>query len=420
MTSATSAPSPKTVWTEEKIRAILASEPYNYQAISLPFGIRTDGHDRSATADAIFQGDWKGQSVLDVGASLGYFLFEAKRHGAGHCVGMDLSADNVRRASTLADILGLDVSFRYGDLDAGPIGENFDNVFCLNVIHHLVDPILGLNRLIEAARKRVVLEVATVGSHDRRKLGLGYLQSSMLEKLPAIIVGRGTAGEGIKQFYLTISAIENLMRFRRGCFARVTIKRSGFKNRFLVVAEKRNIANLLVVAAPPGLELERHASEISVGTGEAGTAALACGMKGAPLLQAADYHVTQQPDLDRQILVYDIMRPLSSGAMSYSHDPALDVIPQGRKVTVLTLWKDPDAVLDRVRKDISSRTGSARKQLKRALENMQSRRDLITRYSNWFAYAEGKGEQLVMDMSGKQPVMMNVAEWRQRYVPGAS
>ncbi len=419
MTSAARAPSPPTVWTEERIRATLASEPYNYQAISLPYGIRTDGHDRSATADAIFQGDWKGQSVLDVGASLGYFLFEAKRHGAGHCVGMDLSADNVRRASTLTEMLGLDVAFRYGDLDAGPIGETFDNVFCLNVIHHLVDPILGLNRLIEAARKRVVLEVATVGSHDRRKLGLGYLQSSVLEKLPAIIVGRGTAGEGIKQFYLTISAIENLMRFRRGCFARVTIKRSGFKNRFLVVAEKRSIANLLVIAAPPGLELERHAFDVSAGSGKAGAAAVACGMQGAPLLQASDYHMTQEPDIDRQILVYDIMRPLSSGAMSYSHDAALDVIGQGKKTTILTLWSDPDAVLETVRKDISRSSGSARKQLKRAFENMQSRRDLITRYSNWFAYTEGKGEQLVMDMSGKEPVMMSIAQWREKYGAGA-
>jgi 2-polyprenyl-3-methyl-5-hydroxy-6-metoxy-1,4-benzoquinol methylase len=412
MTFTTGASSSKTVWTEEKIRATLASEPYNYQAISLPFGIRTDGHDRSATADAIFTGDWKGQSVLDVGSSLGYFLFEAKRHGAGRCVGMDLSADNVRRASTLADILGQDVEFMYGDLDAGDLQETFDNVLCLNVVHHLVDPILGLNRLIEAARRRVVLEVATVGSHDRRKLGLGFLQSSILEKLPAIIVGRGTAGEGVKQFYLTIAAIENLMRFRRGCFARVEIRPSGFKNRFLVVAEKRRIEHLLVVAAAPGAGLEKAAAEVA-----SGNLAPDFAMKGAPLMMAANYHEPQTASLDRQILAYDIMRPLSSGAMSYSHDPAVDVIAGGRKVRFLTLWNSPDTIIGNVQKAIAASSGGAKKQLKRALENMLGPRELISRYNDWFAFTQTKGDHTIMDVSGPEPRLMSLEEWRSAHSP---
>lgn len=415
MTSASSAPSPTALWTEERIRATLASEPYNYQSIALPYGIRTGGHDRAPTAQAIFQGDWKGQSVLDVGASLGYFLFEAKRHGAGHCVGMDLSADNVRRGATLADILGLDVKFRYGDLDAGPIGETFDNVFCLNVIHHLVDPILGLNRLIEAAGRRLVLEVATVGSHDRRKLGLGLLQSSVLEKLPAIIVGRGTAGEGVKQFYLTISAIENLLRFRRGCFSRVTVKPSGFKNRFLVVAEKRRIETLLVVAAPPGAGLESVTAEIASGSGGAASAVASLGMAGAPVLAAVNYHQPQEAYLPRQILSYDFMRPLSSGAMSYSHDPAIDVIAGAAKARFLTIWEKPEAILARVEKEIASRSGAARKQMKRAQENMPGRRELISRYNDWFAYAQGKGDHMILDVSCGTPRLMDLAAWRAEF-----
>ena len=410
MSFANSAAPSRTIWTEEKIRATLASDLYNYQAIPLPYGLSTRGHDRSATAQAIFTGNWKDQSVLDIGSSLGYFIFEAKRRGAGRCLGLDLSTDNVRCASTLADILGLEVEFRYGDLDAGPIGETFDNVFCLNVIHHLVDPILGLNRLIDAARKRIVLEVATVGSHDRRKLGLGLFQSRMLEKLPAIIVGRGTAGEGVKQFYLTIPAIENLMRFRRGCFAQVVTKPSGFKNRFLVIGEKRRIKNLLVVAAPPGVDLEARADAIAAGSG------VPENWKGSPVLNAKDYYLPQPPELDRQIFVYDFMRPLVSGATSYSHDPAVDVIEGGSNVTFVTIWNDPDTVLKKVSKDIALVSGAAKKNLKRALENMRQRSDLIARYDNWFAYSQGKGEHMILDVSNSTPRMLDVAEWRNKFI----
>lgn len=415
MTTSPGAALAKTNWTEEKIRQTLESDLYNYQAIPLPYGLSTRGHDRSPTAKAIFTGDWKNQSVLDIGSSLGYFLFEAKRHGAGRCVGLDLSTDNVRCASTLADILGLDVEFRYGDLDEGPIGETFDNVFCLNVIHHLVDPILGINRLIEATKNRLVLEVATVGSHDRRKLGIGLLQSFALERLPAIIVGRGTAGEGVKQFYLTISAIENLMRFRRGCFASVTVKPSGFKNRFLVVGEKRRIENLLVVAAPPGLGLDARAREIASGSG-IGAVTQGLVAKGAPVLNAADYHLPQPAVVPNQILAYDFTRPLSSGATSYSHDPVVDVFACGRKVSFLTLWNNPDAVVAKVSKDVSESSGPAKKQLKRALEHMRTTRDLIMRYDNWFAYTEGKGEHRILDLSGAQPKLMDIATWRSAYV----
>jgi SAM-dependent methyltransferase len=413
MTLIENASSSKTIWTEEKIRATLASEPYNYQAIQLPFGLKTQGHDRSATAEAIFTGDWRGQSVLDVGSSLGFFLFEAKRRDAGRCVGMDLSADNVRRASTLADILNMPVEFRFGDIDAGPVGELFDNVLCLNVIHHLVDPILGMNRLIEAAGRRLVLEVATVGSHDRKKLGISWLQSSMLEKLPAIIVGRGTAGEGIKQFYLTISAIENLLRYRRGCFASVEIKPSGFKNRFLVVAEKRKIDQLLVTAGAPGTELESHAAGIAGGAPEDAATARRFGMQGAPLLKAADYHKPQKVSQDRVLLEYNIMRPLISGAMSYSHDPAVDVILAATETTFLTLWDEPAIILARLQKAIAA--GSGGKQLKRAFENMSSERDIISRYRNWFSYTKGKGEHWIRTGMNGSPRFMTVQEWEEKY-----
>jgi len=377
-------------WTEAEIKAVLASEPYDYQAIKLPFGLSTGGHDRQATADLIFQGDWSGQSVADVGASLGFFLFEAKRHGAGRCVGFDLSNDNVRRGRTLASILNTDVEFDFGDLDAGPLPERFDNVLCLNVLHHLTDPILGINRLVDACRKRLVLEVATVGQHDRHKLGLSWFQAKVLRNLPAVLVGSGTAGAGIKQYYLTISAIENLLRYRRGCFAKVTVSPSGFKNRFLVVAEKRRIGHLVVIASMPGA---LHGLKAN-GLGNLGLPGLP-DLSALPRLDAENYHVPQPPEMAAQCLFYDFMRPMVTGAMTFSHDPALDILETAEKVTVITVDESAADIRSRLIALQAGAKGRERKALSRALENLTADDMVQTRFREWSDFARSRGERLV-------------------------
>ncbi len=400
-------------WTEEKIRALLASEPFNYQAIDLPYGISTGGYDRQGTADQIFAGDWSGQSVLDVGCSLGYFLFEARRRGAGRAAGMDLSADNVRRGRILSEILQQPVEFRVGDIDNEPVGEVFDNVLCLNVLHHLTDPILGLNRLIDATRRRLVLEVATVGSHDRRKLGLSWLQSFVIEKLPVLFVGRGTAGEGIKQFYLTISAIENLLRFRRGCFASVTVKPSDFKNRFLVIAEKRQIGHLVVVGGPAGSGAQSFIDTLTKTPDRKYSTLLGTDVKGATVMEAANYHVPQTPHLDRLVLNYDLMRPTVSGAMTYDHDPALDAIETASKVTFLTLWVPPAVLKEGAAKSIAASLGRAKKRLARAYAHVADEAQLVSMYRNWIDYTASKGDHWIVSMEGNEPKLFSPQVWQQ-------
>ena len=392
-------------WTEERIRAVLASEPYDYQAIKLPFNLSTGGHDRQDTADRIFTGDWTGQSVVDVGASLGFFLFEAKRHGAGRCVGLDLSSDNVRRGSTLASILDSDVEFAFGDLDAGPLPEQFDNVLCLNVLHHLTDPILGINRLVDACRNRLVLEVATVGSHDRQKLGLSWLQSKMLRGLPAILVGSGTADAGIKQYYLTISAIENLLRYRRGCFARVGVSPSGFKNRFLVIAEKQRIENLAIIAAMPDADISQIVRDVRAGKSGHVTA------KETPIIAAADYHMPREPRLLQAILDYDLMRPLVSGAVTYSHDPSLDLLETAQKRTVITLWEEPAAIVSRLKGKAERASGKQRKSIQRALENLSQPQLVRERYRDWLRHSgSGKQDRVVVRTAAGDKTM-SAADW---------
>src|SRR6185295_17731592 len=92
----------KASWTRERIEEVLRSEPFNYQAIKLPFGLSTGGHDRSTTADVIFPKDLTGQSVLDIGSALGFFCFEARQRGASRVLGSDSNRRKLRKATVLA------------------------------------------------------------------------------------------------------------------------------------------------------------------------------------------------------------------------------------------------------------------------------------------------------------------------------
>ncbi|MFZ5675472.1 MAG: class I SAM-dependent methyltransferase [Pseudomonadota bacterium] len=404
-----------TSWSREQIEDVLKSESFNYQSIALPYGLTTGGHDRSSTAQVIMPESLSGQSFIDVGCSLGYFCFEARRRGAGRVVGLDFDENNIRKGRILADILGESVEFQSGDIESAPLAERFDQVICLNVLHHLSNPILGLDRLIAATRRRLVLEMATFGSHDRRKLGMGWLQQKFLSKSPALLVGRGTSGEGIKQFYITQSAVENLMRYGRGCFASVEIRPSAFKERFLVIAHKHDIGNLAVVGFPTSSATNKTLEQIAAGAMPEVASYLGLAGK-TPVLAAPNYHEPQPVQRKELIFQYDIMRPFSEGAGTLNHDPALDITENAGNIKAITVWIPRDKLSDGIKMDIQAETGRTRKRLTNVLDQYDEPSRLIKHYSNWFQFlAHKKIEQRVLCVGDNRSTLMTVEEWQRSF-----
>lgn len=402
----------ESTWTRERIEETLRSEPFNYQAIKLPYGLSTGGHDRSTTADVIFPKDLGQESVLDVGCALGFFCFEARRRGAGRVVGMDLDEENVRKARVLADMLGEEVEFMRRDIEQAPLEETFDHVLCLNVLHHLSDPIRGLDRLIAAARQTLILEIATIGKHDRRKLGINWLQQKLFEAAPLLIVGSGTADFGVKQFYITAKAIKNLLRYRRGCFASIKILPSPFKERFLVIAHKRRIDRLLVVGAPIFADSGRLAAELKTGKLRAAGLDLT-GISKAPSISAENYHEPQPPHQKELIFNYDFMRPVSNGSGTYDHDPSLEVLDGAKDATALTVWAPPSDLLESAKRQEKSATGRARKRLSLINDAYGDPASVVERYETWFDYLARKNCTQRVWMPGEGGgAVLTLEEWR--------
>jgi tRNA (mo5U34)-methyltransferase len=117
--------------------------------------------------------------VLDVGTFDGFYAFVAEARGAKSVVAVDseqhvawvrarwgLELEGGEGFQAIAELLGSRVEYRRLDASRlGELGEMFDFIFCLGILHRVTDP-LGLLRILRARLAdsgRVLLE--TYGIH---------------------------------------------------------------------------------------------------------------------------------------------------------------------------------------------------------------------------------------------------------------
>jgi tRNA (mo5U34)-methyltransferase len=139
-----------------------------YHSMPLPYGIVTPGKEaclsrwpRLGLPDRL-----DGKSVLDVGAWDGFFSFEAERRGASRVLATDhfsWSGDGwgTKQGFELAR-RALDSRVEERDVDVLDLSESttgrFDIVLFLNVLYHLPNPLLGLERVATVTKELLVLE----------------------------------------------------------------------------------------------------------------------------------------------------------------------------------------------------------------------------------------------------------------------
>lgn len=341
-------------WSKAEVEAFLAAEDLKYQKISLPYGLSTPGADRREVCELAFAGGIAGQTVLDIGSYLGYFCFEALARGAAAATGLEVDPHKLRQARTLAEIKGLPAEFVMDDIETMALPGRYDIVLCLNVLHHLFDPVGVLHKLAAATRGRLVLEVASLNPRDARKLGVGPLLRHLIGRLPVIFVGRGVpsfkAQGEVQKYFFTPQAIRRILASHRALFARIDIVPSTHKQRFIVVATRRRIGTLVIVSGPTSSGKSTFLRRFASGQlPPAVAAALPATCRSWPqtgagqLLQgqAASRPSLPAHDLEGAVLHYDILRPFSTGCQEYPRDQALDLIACAERVVVVVLKPGP-------------------------------------------------------------------------------
>ena len=390
-------------WTEESVRALADPSDSRFQNVALPFGLSTGGRDRAPTARAIFPEDLSGKTVLDVGCRVGYFCFEAARRGAARVVGLDWNARAIARGRELAECLGLEVEFRLADADRELPDESFDYVLCLNLLHHLRDPLAALERMGAITRDRLALEVAGFGWNDRANLGMPWPLALLLSRLPVIYAAPTGVHKhrAVERFYVSGPALRNLLVRHRTTFARVDLMRSPLKRRTLALAHKRRIGDLVVVAGPLGAGQDELCRQLLSGGMPALAQQIGIGESSDwRCVPGRDLAQLERPDLPKLLLAYDFPE-LSIDA---GEDP-LGVTACAERVTFVTLWSAADALkrgIDALGVSASTRRGSRfeGRRYRRIRQAYQDPVGLRSSYDAWFARVQSHAQARHLVVSG--------------------
>ncbi|MER8549574.1 methyltransferase domain-containing protein [Mesorhizobium sp. M0684] len=278
--------------------------------------------------DSVFNDKIAGKTFIDIGSHHGELCLEALRRGATRAVGVELIRENVLIARQKAEQTGLSPEYLEADFERiGDLGS-FDVVACLNVLPQLFDPIHALRRMAAMARERLVLELPNQPSK---------LFSRFRTPGPAIDVpwARRMHEVAGRTFLPNVAAMEGIFNQHMATFEPVQIVPSKPRNSFLVVATKRRIKHLTVVAGPTSSGkstfknrlISDQAFRVSLGLPEGVTA------------QADANEIRRLPDgrLDHVVLHYDFFRPYDRALGTYERDPAAEFIRCAEHLSIFTM-----------------------------------------------------------------------------------
>jgi SAM-dependent methyltransferase len=409
-------------WSENKIRALLAAHEFSYQRVELPYGLSTGGVDRSPTANLIYPESLAGKSVFDVGCMYGYFLFEAEERGAARMVGCEINSDSLAKCRLLASMRQSRAEFVRLDIDREELPGSFDYVLCLNLLHHLRNPLAALDKLIAATRECLVLEVASLNPRDSRKIGLlTMLGSPFLARLPVFFLAEGGKGKGAGQtFFITENAIHTLLKKHRQDFATVKFYSGGQKGRFIVVARKRRIGHLHIIAGVNAVGKTTFLD--SWASGKQKEIAGTIGLESVkPWLLRSYGHLTDEtePDISHLLLQYNISQHLHDGDLHRHDRGLLDIIRCAEKTTISTLWHPSEKLLKRYQgeriKSVGLRTGQARKKIKRLLKLYGNKSQFDAVYSDWFAFTKRHAQHSHVILQEPHYRAVSLEDWESEF-----
>jgi len=370
---------------EEKILQILKDHPKWYQKIHLPVGHTTSERDRSEIADRIFPSDLRGSSVLDVGCAEGFFCAEAKNRNAGKVVGIDVDKDRLEAARQLAEVLNLDIEYhQMAVMNVNTLGA-FDYVLCLNVLHHVSDPIHLIHKLAHVAKERLVLEIADL---HRKRVRSGGLWMRLISSLPSsmrpgiLAIGRHGA------FFPTRRWIEEFFRKQHYEFDQLQFDDSDRSGRYVVIASARKLDALEIISGPTNVGKSELIHRLQSGDEEIERLFKLDLHDGWCVTKPLDLEEGKASGFRKLLLHYDLRRIVTRGFRNYEFDPALTVTRGAARKRVSILVCAPDALAARVREAAKTRrpTSQRMQRAERVVAEYSQPGWLRRLYESWISY----------------------------------
>lgn len=332
---------------DERVAKLLGSEHIRYQNINLGGGETTGGHERTSMDDILFASDLKGLRLLDIGSALGHFCLEALKHGASAATGLETSPERVRHAREIADIVDPRANYVAADFEHWESPDkSFDVVLCLNVLHHLYDPVAALRKIMRIAAKRFYLEVAPVSVRDVVKMR-NPLALFGASGLPVILLGptANSTRAADRTFTFSRKAIATIVNGHSKAFEPVVFHPSSFKGRWIVEARRRDIGHLVVVSGPTAVGKSSFIRALD----DPGLRRR-FGIEGGFTTVGANRLDELPPGRhDTLVFHYDMLRPFDRPLQSHGRDPAFHLLESAERVTVITLAASGAVLKQRIR-----------------------------------------------------------------------
>jgi len=115
----------------------------------------------------------RGRAILIAGCGTGYEpLNMAVRYPEARVVGVDLSVPSLAYGKQKADEFSIDnVEFIQADiLDLENLGQQFDLITCVGVLHHMEDPVAGWNKLLACLKPDGFMKIALYSESARQSV----------------------------------------------------------------------------------------------------------------------------------------------------------------------------------------------------------------------------------------------------------
>jgi SAM-dependent methyltransferase len=367
----------------------LEDEELAYQSITLPGGVVTPGYDRTYLYETIFGDDFSGKSFLDIGSYLGNFCIEALRRGAARSCGIETDISHFRRAQRIAELLSMKPVYINGNFEKLSLpAETFDVVTCLNVLHHLVDPISAIRKIMQLSKSQIILEVARPTWREVLKDRINPLRLVGFGS-PAIFLGRPKKRGYIagRTYMFTPQALRIIFNVHSNLFEPISITSSPFKGRLVVVARKKSIGHLVVVAGPTSSGKSTLCARLREDAGMQQQFGMQPG--SWPLVGSSEVPKMQPGRLDKLIFHYDFLRPSRTSIHSFDRDPSLDLLKVAEKVTILTVATPRRRLAEQLQKGEISRKGRKPRERDFQLLKLYGTPQFLNDwYSSWEAFGE--------------------------------
>lgn len=111
--------------------------------------------------------DYKNKTILDIGCSTGFFLFDALDHGAKNVICYEGSIESYSELVNFVEKSGLDIEHnnRYYNFDAEELRQS-DVVHLLNVVHHFGED-YGADVNVNAAKAMMIQNIDALAKTSR-------------------------------------------------------------------------------------------------------------------------------------------------------------------------------------------------------------------------------------------------------------